>query len=232
MDSARRLSGVALVLALTVTAALPARGAINVRNYSSDRPLVLDQDADYVLHNVSVTGVRDDAALVLTGRINSLTLKRCTFGNVRMGETGRAAGVEATGATVGAMVATDSIFYDAEVTLASLREGSFGVVSFQRCNFRTSDEFLRQIYASNPWRNWPPVTEFYNIDRLELLDNTFSNTVVIIHPSVKKVIIRGNIPGLQVHDQEATQVIRLQPGQPLDGAVAAIDGGEIASAAR
>ncbi len=80
------------------------------------------------------------------------------------------------------------------------------------------------MYSASPWRTWPPVTEFYNIDRLELLDNTFANTIVVIHPSVKKVIIRGEIPGLQIDDKNATQVIRLpaptDPDQP--NAIAAV----------
>lgn len=182
-------------------------------NVSTDQPLVLDQNTDYVLQNVMITGVADNAALTLTGRINSVSLRRCQVGKVRSGQSGRAVGVEAAGAMVGSFTATDSLFFDCENQLASLREGSFGRVTFERCTFQCSEQFLKEVYADNPWRDWPPVTEFHSIDTLELLDNRFVNTTVIIHPSVRKVIIRGQIPGLSIEDQDATQVILLDPVQ-------------------
>jgi hypothetical protein len=213
MGSARRLSAAVAVVGLTALLVLDAPADISLRDTSSDRPLVLDQNTDYLLHGVNITGVRDSAALTLTGKIASVRMRKCIIGNVRSGDNGRAAGVEAVGASVGSFVASDSIFYDCENQLASLKEGTFGFVSFQRCAFRASPEFLKDVYDACPWRDWPPVTEFYNIDRLELIDNQFANTIILIHPSVRKIIIRGEIPGLHVEDKEATQVIRLAPGQ-------------------
>jgi hypothetical protein len=86
-------------------------------------------------------------------------------------------------------------------------------VTFERCRFSTSDSFLKQLYANNPWRTAPPVAEFYNIDRLELLDNEYSNMVLIIHPSVKQVVVRGSLPGLKLENPQATQLIQINPGQ-------------------
>jgi len=176
-----------------------------------------------------VTGLSDGAALVLTGRIDSVTIDRSTFGRVWSGPEGRAAGLECAGCVVGKLTATHSTFFDAENQLATLRDGSFGRVTFERCRFATSESFLKQIYANNPWRSTPPVTEFYNIDRLELLENEYSNTTVIIHPSVKQVILRGAMPGLRIENPQSTQIFQLAPGQraetiapPPTGAVAMV----------
>jgi hypothetical protein len=121
--------------------------------------------------------------------------------------------MECAGAVVGTLTARQTTFFDAENQLAALREGSFGRVTFERCRFSTSDSFLKQIFANNPWRTTPPVAEFYNIDRLELLDNEYSNMVLIIHPSVKQVVVRGNLPGLKLENPQATQLIQINPGQ-------------------
>ena len=123
---------------------------------------------------------------------------------------GRAVAMEAVGAAIGNMKITDSAFYDAENQLVSLRDGSFGTVTFMHCTFKTSDAFLKKVYAANTWRTAPPTTEFYNIDRLELLDNEFNNTTIVIHPSVKTVVLRGDISRLII-DSPSTQVIRLSP---------------------
>jgi hypothetical protein len=221
MDSTRNRVGVGFVLAVAVLLVLPAKGQWVVRNTSFDQPLVLDQYEDYLLENVSITGLRDQAAITMTGRVRSLRMDHCVVGNIRSGDTGRAAGLDCAAAAVNFLQADDSIFFDTEHCLASLRDGSFSLVRFQRCSFRTSDAFLRELYTANPWRNTPPTAEFYNIERLELLDNVFSNVQVIIHPSVKKVIIRGSIPSLQVQDREATSVIQLDPHAEPDPALAA-----------
>jgi hypothetical protein len=218
-------------------AAVPSAEAeeqvVELQDVSLDRPLVLDENVDYVLRNVTVTGVNDCAAITLTGRIKSVMLDKCTFGKVWTGLDGKAAGIECVGAVVGKLVATDTTFFDAENQLATLREGSFGKVTFERCRFATSDSFLRRIYQANPWRSTPPVTEFYNIERLELLDNTYSNTLVVIHPSVKQVIVRGAMPGLKIENPQSTQLIQLEAGEraeavppPGGGVVAAMQADE------
>ncbi len=211
MGALRRLAFASLVLSLLFPTALPAN--VSLKSISLDRPLILDENTDYELHHVTVTGLCDAAALTLTGRINSVLLDHCSFGRVWAGEDGKAAGMECAGAVIGTLTARHTTFFDAENQLAALREGSFGRVTFERCRFSTSDIFLKQIYSANPWRTTPPVTEFYNIERLELLDNEYSNTVIIIHPSVKQVIVRGNLPGLKVENPQSTQLIRLTPGQ-------------------
>src|SRR6267142_2688122 len=155
MGASRRVGLVALGLALLFATTLSAN--VVMRGISLDRPLVLDENKDYELRDVSVTGLMDCAALTLTGRISSVLL--------------------------------------------------------ERCRFSTSDSFLKQLYANNPWRMTPPVAEFYNIDRLELLDNEYSNMVLIIHPSVKQVVVRGSLPGLKLTNPQATQIIQLNPGQ-------------------
>jgi hypothetical protein len=185
------------------------RGPVVIKDRSDDSPLVLNQPVDYILRNVAVAGVRDNAALTLAGKVQSVRIFNGRFGDVLAGPNGRAAALDAAGANVATFVATDSQFYDAENQLASLRDGTFGTVRFERCAFRTSEPFLKQLYARSPWRAWPPVTEFFNIDRLELLDNSYENTIVVIHPSVKQVVIRGGAPQIQVQGRE-TQVIRLE----------------------
>ncbi len=226
MGSGRQLPCVSILFAAALLVwPLAAQADISFKDYTPSRPLVLDQNTDYTLTNVNITSVHDAAALTLTGKINSVTINKSSFGNVRAGDTGKAAALDCAGATVGALVANDTSFFDAENQLASLREGSFGLVTFRNCSFKTSPNFLKEMYSAAPWRTWPPVTEFYNIDRLELFDNTFANTIVVIHPSVKKVVIRGEVPGLQIDDKNATQVIRLpaitDPDQ-TNGAVALV----------
>lgn len=200
---------------LCVTLLFSSQLCANVvmRGISLDRPLVLDENTDYELRDVSVTGLTDCAALTLTGRIKSVLLERCAFGRVWAGDDGKAAAMECAGAVVGTLTARQTAFFDAENQLAALREGSFGRVTFERCRFSTSDSFLKQIFANNPWRTTPPVAEFYNIDRLELLDNEYSNMVLIIHPSVKQVVVRGSLPGLKLENPQATQLIQINPGQ-------------------
>lgn len=207
---------VALIIAVMLASAAAASTEIVMRDLSMDRPLVLDENANYHLANVTVAGLSDCAALTLAGRINSIILERCAFGRVYAGGDGKAAALECAGAVVGKLSASNTSFFDAENQLACLKDGAFGKVSFDHCRFSTSDEFLKRIYAESPWRISPPVTEFYNIDRLELLDNEFVNTTVVIHPSVKQVVLRGEIPGLRIVSHEHTQVVRLNPGQKPD----------------
>ena len=211
MGASRRVTLAGFCVALLFTT--PIFANVAMRGISLDRPLVLDQNTEYELNDVSVTGLMDCAALTLTGRIKSVLLERCAFGRVWAGEEGKAAAMECAGAVVGTFTARQTTFFDAENQLAALREGSFGRVTFERCRFSTSDSFLKQIYANNPWRTTPPVAEFYNIERLELLDNEYSNMVLIIHPSVKQVVVRGNLPGLKLENPQATQLIQINPGQ-------------------
>jgi hypothetical protein len=120
--------------------------------------------------------------------------------------------MEAVNAAIGSLRVTDSAFFNAENQLVSLRDGSFGTVTFLHCSFKNSDDFLKRIYAKDAWRTSPPRTEFYNIDRLELLDNDFVNTTIVIHPSVKTVVLRGDVSKLSV-ESPGTQVIHLNPGE-------------------
>lgn len=220
MSTARRLALLLLALALS-SPAMASTEEIVMRDLSMDRPLVLDRNATYRLTNVIVTGLSDCAALTLTGRIQAIVMEKCTFGRVYAGTDGKASAMESSGAMVSRIQATETTFFDAENQLAFLKEGSFGKVTFERCRFATTPEFLKRIYEENPARTWPPVSEFYNIDRLELLDNEFSNTMVIIHPTVKQVILRGQIPGLQILNQQTTQVVRIDPGQRAESVPAA-----------
>jgi len=183
-------------------------GQVTIKSQHIDAPLVLNQDTDFVLKDVYIKGLKDAAALTLAGKIASVNIQNCHFGEVTAGANGHAAALEASGAAVGSFTATDSAFYDAENQLVSFKEGSFGTVTFLHCIFKASDSFLKNVYAQSPWRTCPPVTEFYNIDRLELLDNQYTNTVIVIHPSVKMVIFRGDISNIQVESPN-TQVIRL-----------------------
>ena len=208
-------SATLLLALLTSTLAHAAATDVVLKDLSLDRPLVLDEDVNYTLKNVTVTGLSDAAAITLAGRIKSVTMDNCTFGRVWTGPEGRAAGLECAGAFIAKFIAKNTTFFDAEIQLATLKDGSFGRVTFSRCRFSTSDAFLKQSQSQNPWRTAAPVTEFYNIDRLELLDNEYVNTTVVIHPSVKQVIIRGQIPGLQLQSN-ATQLIFLSPGQLAD----------------
>lgn len=181
--------------------------------------IVLDQPMDYVLEGADVRGVYDAAALTLRGQIGSVSIRNSRFGQVLAGPDGQAAAIGSQGATVGRFTAVDCEFYDAENELVSLAQGSFGHVVFERCTFRTSRSFLQQIVERNPWRDGPPVAEFANIERLELLDVEFDNTKVIIHPSVKQVILRGDIRQIEVIDP-GTQVIRLPAEQTADPVLA------------
>lgn len=194
-----------------------AEDEVLLKDMSFDRPLVLDDAGRYRLENVRITGLVDCAALTLTGRIESVTIGRCAFGQIWGGSEDKAAAMECAGAAVGTLIVTDSVFFDAENQLVSLREGAFGRVRFERCRFSVSESFLRRMYARSPWRTWPPVAEFHNIDRLELIDTEFENTTVTIHPSVKKVVLRGKVPAeLQIINAQATRVICL-PEQPARG---------------
>jgi hypothetical protein len=227
-----RFSPVAVIVT-SITALLPgllftpaARANITIKDRSISQPLVLDQNEDYYLHKVFISGVTDFAALTLTGKINSVNLSNCVFSNVWSGMNGKATAAEAQGAIVGSFVATDTAFEDAQHQLLCLREGAFGTVSFQRCKFRTTDSFLKRIYANDPWRTTPPTTEFANIERLELIDNEYLNTTLIIHPSVKMVIFRGDVSNVRLQSP-STHVIRLERGQ--DPATIGFDGTAVAS---
>ena len=206
----------------------PARANVTIKDRSISQPLVLDQNEDYYLHKVFIPGVTDFAALTLTGKINSVNLSNCVFSNVWAGMNGKAVAAESQGAIVGSFVATDTAFEDAQHQLLCLREGAFGTVSFQRCKFRTTDSFLKKIYLNDPWRTTPPTTEFANIDRLELIDNEYLNTTLIIHPTVKMVIFRGDVSNLRLQSP-STHVIRLERDQ--DPATIQVDGTAVASAA-
>src|SRR3954453_16330731 len=216
-----RVSVVAFIQSLVVVAlcfALPASAAIMIKDRTISQPLVLDQNEDYFLHKVYVSGITDLAALTLTGKINSVNLSHCVFSNIMAGINGKAVAAEAQGAIVGSFVATDTAFEDAQHQLLCLREGAFGTVTLQRCKFRTSDSFLKRIYSDHPWRPRPPTTEFANIDRLELLDNEYSNTILIVHPTVKTVVFRGDINNRRL-ESKGTHVIRLEKNQdpaPID----------------
>ena len=214
MRSYRSIVGLAVVLACLAGAArLPE---VLVREVSLDTPLVLDENVHYQLEHVNVAGITDCAAITLAGRIASVEMRNCNFGRVWTGSEGKATGLDAAGAMVGRVRAIECSFFDCENQLLSLKEGSFGRVTFERCRFAASDSFMKQVQDANPWRDWPPTTEFYNIQRLELLDNEFVNTTVIIHPSVKQVILRGEMPGLQIVNPQATKVIRLESAdQPV-----------------
>jgi hypothetical protein len=211
----------------TLVFALPATAAITIKDRTINQPLVLDQNEDYYLHKVFVSGITDMAALTLTGKINSVNLSHCIFSNIWAGANGKAVAAEAQGAIVGSFIATDTAFEDAQHQLLCLREGAFGTVTFQRCKFRTTDSFLKKIYANDPWRSTPPTTEFANIERLELLDNEYVNTILIVHPSVKVVIFRGDISNLRL-ESPSTHVIRLERDQ--DPATINMDGTAVAAA--
>jgi hypothetical protein len=187
-----------------------AHADVTIQDRRGEGPLVLNQHEDYIVRNVRISGVTDQPALTLAGPIRSVTIENSKFGEIWSGPNRKAAAMEAVGASIGNFKVTDSAFYDAENQLVSLRDGNFGTVTFMHCTFKTSEAFLKKIYAANPWRTAPPTTEFYNIDRLELLDNEFSNTTIVIHPSVKTVVLRGDISKLLIESPD-TQVIRLLP---------------------
>jgi len=203
-----------------------AQGAVHIKDRTINEPIVLDQPEDYFLHKVYISGITDLSALTLTGKINSVTLTHCVFTNIWAGMNNKAVAAESQGAIVGSFAATDSAFEDAQHQLLCLREGAFGTVTFTRCRFKTSDQFLKRIYAEDPWRNAPPTTEFANIDRLELIDNEYSNTILVIHPSVKLVIFRGDLSNVRLQSP-ATHVIRLERNQ--DPASISYDGTAMAS---
>jgi hypothetical protein len=197
---------------LLFISAVPSSADIVIKDRTSDVPLVLSKPDDYLLRNIRISGVTDNAALTLAGQIRSVTIENSKFGDIRAGGNNKAAAMEAqSGSFVANIKVTDSAFYDAENQLVSLREGSFGTVTFQHCVFKNSEAFLKKMYAENPWRTTPPTTEFYNIERLELLDNEFSNTTIVIHPSVKTVVLRGDVSRLLVESPQ-TQVVRLDMG--------------------
>jgi hypothetical protein len=220
---------VAVCLLGALCLSLQANAAVTIKDRTLSQPLVLDQNEDYFLHKVYISGVTDAAALTLTGKINSVSLANCVFSNIWSGINGKAAGIESQGAIVGSFVATDTAFEDAQHQLLCFREGAFGTVTFQRCKFRTTDSFLKKIYAEDPWRTTPPTTEFANIDRLELLDNEYLNTILIIHPSVKVVIFRGDMTNVRLQSS-GTHVIRLEKGQ--DPSTIFGDGTALADAAK
>jgi hypothetical protein len=217
---------VAVTCLATIAFTLPAVASVTIRDRTISQPLVLDQNEDYYLHNVRISGITDLAALTLTGKINTVNLSHCVFSNIWAGNNGKAVATEAQGAIVKSFIATDTAFEDAQHQLLCLREGAFGTVTFQRCKFRTTDSFLKKIYAQDPWRTTPPTAEFANIDRLELIDNEYVNTILIVHPSVKMVIFRGDITNLRLQSP-TTHVIRLENGQ--DPRTISFDGTAVAA---
>ena len=218
MRSVRWMSVVAPLTAMagflfTATFIAPsAQADVVIHDEQTSSPIVLDQAEDYLLRKVYVSGVRDGAALTLAGRIDSVRLENCRFGDVCMGVNGHAAALEATGARIGSFIATDTAFYDSENQLVSLRDGSFGTVTFLHCTFKNSEAALRKMSMDNPWRTTLPTTEFFNIDRLELLDNEYVNTTLVIQSSVKTVVFRGDLSKLRIQSPD-TQVLHLEPGQ-------------------
>lgn len=201
-----------VVLGILILLGESAFATVTIKQRTVNQPLVLDQNEDYLLTKVYISGISDLAALTLTGKINSVTLEHCMFSNIWAGPNGKAVAAESQGAIVGSFIATDTAFEDAQHQLLCLREGAFGTVSFSRCKFRTSDSFLKKIYSEDPWRNSPPTTEFANIERLELIDNEYTNTILVIHPSVKLVIFRGDIANVRLASPN-THVIHLERGQ-------------------
>src|SRR5437762_2045013 len=149
MGASRRMGLAALCLALLFSTSV--FGNVVMKGISLDRPLVLDENKDYELHDVSVTGLMDCAALTLTGRISSVLLERCAFGRVWAGEEGKAAAMECAGGVVGTFTARHTSFFDVENQLAALREGRFGRVRFERCRLSLRCRFLQTIYAVNSW---------------------------------------------------------------------------------
>lgn len=215
MSLPRCMSWLVVFVCMGVAAVLAPFNApadVVIQDVAARTPLVLDKPESYVLKNVRVTGANDSACLSLRGPIRSVIIENGKFGDITAGENGKAVAMEAVGASIGNLRVTDTSFFDAEHQLVSLRDGSFGTVTFLHCSFKNSDAFLKQIYAKTPWRNTPPVTEFYNIDRLELLDNDFANTTIVIHPSVKTVVLRGDVSKLTV-EGSGTQVIHLNAGE-------------------
>jgi hypothetical protein len=84
MGASRRVGLVAAVcLSFSIATTLSAN--VVMKGISLDRPLVLDENKDYELRDVSVTGLTDCAALTLTGRIKSVLLERCAFGRIWAG---------------------------------------------------------------------------------------------------------------------------------------------------
>jgi len=222
-----KIAAFSLAGLLAAGIAAPSFGAIHIKDRSVNEPLILDQQDDYFLSKVYISGVTDVAPLTLTGKINSVSLTSCIFSNIWAGMNSKAVCAESQGAIVGSFTATDSAFEDAQNQLLCLREGAFGTVTFTRCRFKTSDQFLKKIYAEDPWRQTPPTTEFANIDRLELLDNEYTNTILVIHPSVKLVIFRGDLTNVRLQSP-GTHVIRLERGQ--DPSTISNDGTAVANA--
>src|SRR2546423_7960578 len=103
-----------------------ARADVIVQDRVGDGPMVLNQPQNYLLKNVKVSGLADTAALTIEGRVRSITMENCRFGDVLAGPNGRAAAVEAVHASVGSLKVSDSAFYDAENQMGSLRGGRFG----------------------------------------------------------------------------------------------------------
>src|SRR5690349_7407169 len=100
------------IAALSLGLSPAARANITIKDRSISQPLVLDQNDDYYLHKVFISGVTDFAALTLTGKINSVNLSNCVFSNVWAGMNGKAVAAESQGAIVGSFVATDTAFED------------------------------------------------------------------------------------------------------------------------
>jgi len=61
-----------------------------------------------------------------------------------------------------------------------------------------------------------------------LIANEYVNTILVVHPSVKMVILRGDISNLRLQSP-STHVIRLENGQ--DPRTISFDGTAVASAA-
>ena len=218
--SSRSTSRISLAIALALLAGSAAQAATTIgRDRSGSTPLVLDQNTDYILRGVSITNVRDASALTISGRISSVIMHNSTFGQVTATAPAQAMALQTSGASISTFKATECTFFDAETQLVSFKDSSFGTVTFEHCKFRNSDAFVKSIQEKQPWRNSPPVTEFANIERLELLDNDFSNTLIVIAPTVKQVILRGDITGIFVQDP-STQVLVL-PARPAPGTVTA-----------
>ena len=207
---------VVFTLMAWASSAVSAGAEIRVQDLQSSSPLVLNKHEDYLVRNVRITGLNDQSALLLSGPIRSVTIENSKFGDIAAGPNHKATALDSAQTSVSTIKVSDSAFYDSENQLLCLRDGSFGTVTFLHCTFKNSDAFLKSIYVANPWRTTPPTTEFANIERLELLDNEFSNTTIVIHPSVKTVVVRGDIANLLVESAQ-TRVIKM-PGTTVEPA--------------
>lgn len=183
--------------------------ADDVRDTRLSTPLVLsdEQGPDHTVYNVQISRVKDSSALTLVGRLHTVLIDSCRIGNVVAGLSGRASGLDTANTMISSLTVVNTTFYDAEGPLVNLTAGSFGTVTFDRCTFLVSESFRRKMQTRNPWRQGGPAVQFANIHRLELLDNDFADIPVVIHPSVRQVVVRGPIANLHLLSEKTEMVI-------------------------